>query len=120
MGKKQVPNGSGEAVLFSFVMLLFMVYWIYGAVTSGAPIIFYIVGGYFLYVTLRLFLTQLKLYRQMKNNPDFYDYGEYSNISMHRADISTSRQDTRYCPYCGSKISHDFIYCPYCGRQLHS
>ncbi len=120
MGKRQTPKGSGESVVFSAITVLFMLYWNYGVITSGAPFIFPVVGLFGLYVTVKGFVQSIKEYRARKMNQDMYDYNNRSSTDYYHTDSYSQEDEKRYCMYCGSTISSDFIYCPYCGRKLNS
>ncbi|MBR6610115.1 MAG: zinc ribbon domain-containing protein [Oscillospiraceae bacterium] len=129
MSRRNSPKGSGDSVIGASISVLFMMYWCYIAFRGGAPVIFYIVGAFGLYTSLKGFVQRFTAYRQRKNNPDFYDYAEYRDAGYTAVDYgntdygATSRHiDTgavRYCPYCGGQVQQDYAYCPYCGSKLY-
>ena len=116
MGKKQAPKGSLESVLWSAFAVLFMLYWNYGVITGGAPVIMWFFGLIALIATIGIFLDAVKEYRKRRLNQDVYDYNRTA-VDYH-GHGSYSYDDNRYCSHCGAKVENDFIYCPYCGRQL--
>lgn len=119
MSRRNLPNGSGDSVIGAAISVLFILFWLYSAFSGGAPAIFYIVGAFCLYTSLKGFVQRYKAYRQRKNNPDFYDYAEYRNTGYDTTPRHIDTGDVRYCPYCGGQVKQDYAYCPYCGRQLY-
>lgn len=119
MSRRNLPNGSGDSVIGAGISVLFILFWLYTAFRGGAPVIFYIVGAFGLYTSLKGFAQRYTAYRQRKNNPDFYEYTEYRNKGYDSAPRHIDAGDVRYCPYCGGKVQQDYAYCPYCGSKLY-
>ena len=118
MSGNKAPKGSLQSVLWSAFAVLFMLYWNYGVITGGAPVIMWVFGLIGLLAVTGSFLDAVKEYRKRKLNEDVYDYNRKSE-EYRNYDESLSYSDNGYCPHCGAKIKNDFIYCPYCGRQLN-
>ena len=118
MSGNKAPKGSLESVVVSAFAVLFMLYWIYGVITGGAPVIFWIFGLIGLLAVSGSFFDSLKEYRKRKLNEDVYDYNRTSE-EYNSFDESFDSDENCYCSHCGAKIKTDFIYCPYCGRQLN-
>ena len=116
MSGNKAPKGSFESVVVSAFAVLFMLYWLYGVITGGAPVIFWVFGLIGLLAVSGSFFDSLKEYRKRRLNQDVYDYNR--TAADYHGHGSYSYDDNRYCSHCGAKVENDFIYCPYCGRQL--
>ena len=68
MSRRNLPNGSGDSVIGAGISVLFILFWLYTAFRGGAPIIFYIVGAFCLYTSLKGFAQRYTAYRQSLYN----------------------------------------------------
>jgi len=49
-------------------------------------------------------------------------FGNNTYYSSSTSDSNSSQQqssrDSKYCPYCGTKVEGDYLYCNQCGKKL--
>lgn len=48
-------------------------------------------------------------------NSSYYNNNTYTNMSF---SASTNRNNSKFCPYCGTPAASDFEFCNSCGKKL--
>ena len=127
---KSVKPGRGPSMMGGISSILagvFGVVWTIGAVSMGAGGMFAIFGLIFIAMAIISAVYNFKNatsknryssfdITDKNEEPDpwnerFGEKREFTPQSIHSG-------DSKYCPYCGTRVDGDFLYCNKCGKKL--
>lgn len=131
-------NGNNSDNVAGGIMgIVFMIVWLYKAISGGASFIAVAFGVFGLFSIARTTYHHFKIRQQNKNGSQYDMYGDYrtepNNMDPWGVNYPAPREicntdiygnpltegDTKnFCPYCGIAIKDDHAFCKNCGRQL--
>ena len=134
---KSIKPGRGPSMMggiSSIIAALFGVVWTILAASMGGGI-FALFGIFFIGMAITSAVYNIKN-ATSKNRYSSFDitegheepdpfneyFGNNSYYSSSSNDSTSSQQqssrDSKYCPYCGTKVEGDYLYCNQCGKKL--
>ncbi len=125
-GPGRGPTISGPVM--SIVSILFGVFWIGTAVSSGAPafgVLFGVIpiflGGSELVVALKKIARRNRSASDMFENPaepdDIQEWID-SREKESYGEMGQGGERAYFCPYCGKQMQKGFTFCAHCGKRL--
>ena len=131
---KQGRARSAQSVAGGIFGMGFGIIWTVAAVSMGAPWFFGLFGICFVaMIGFNTFIsyknaTGENRYSEfdivdINSEPDPWDEkfrgdNQEFNINPECGHIHPVQDETRFCPYCGTKSQADFEFCKHCGKQL--
>ena len=127
---KSIKPGRGPSAMGfmeSIFAAIFGVFWIFMAVSMGAPIIFPVFGIMFIVMAIVQAVYHYKntTGKERFSTFDITDDGEEidpleqrfgNNVQEKR--VTELNIDIEFCPYCGTKVASEYDYCVKCGKKL--
>ena len=127
---KSIKPGRGPSMMSGISSILvgvFGVVWTIGAVSMGAGGLFAVFGLIFIAMAVVSAVYNFKnaTSKNRYSSFDIIDENEESDPWNERfgekrtePQITTYSSDSKYCPYCGTRVDGDFLYCNKCGKKL--
>ena len=127
---KSIKPGRGPSMMSGISSILigvFGVVWTIAAVSMGAGGLFAVFGLIFVAMAVVSAVYNFKnaTSENRYSSFDITDENEEPDpwnerFSEKRAKPQTTvySSDSKYCPYCGTKVDGDFLYCNKCGKKL--
>lgn len=132
---KSIKPGRGPSMMGGIsciIAALFGVFWMIFAISIGAGF-FSLFGLFFIAMAVISAIYNFKN-ATGKNRYSSFDitedaeepdpFNEYYGNNTYYSNSSTNSQtaqsasDSKYCPYCGTKVEGDYLYCNQCGKKL--
>ena len=127
---KSIKPGRGPSMMSGISSILvgvFGVAWTIGAVSMGAGGLFAVFGLVFVAMAVVSAVYNFKN-ATSKNRYSSFDITDENEepdpwnerFGENRTEPQTTAysSDSKYCPYCGTRVDGDFLYCNKCGKKL--
>lgn len=127
---KSIKPGRGPSMMSGISSILagvFGVAWTIGALSMGAGGLFAVFGLVFVAMAIVSAVYNFKN-ATSKNRYSSFDitdeneepdpWNERFGEKRTEPHTTTYSSDSKYCPYCGTRVDGDFLYCNKCGKKL--
>lgn len=127
---KSIKPGRGPSMMggiSSILVGIFGVVWTIGAVSMGAGGLFGIFGLIFIAMAVVSAVYNFKN-ATSKNRYSTFDitdeheepdpWNERFSGKKDQMQFPFNSTDSKFCPYCGTRVEGDFVYCNKCGKKL--